>query len=224
MVGGVGEMQKRLANENTMKAVWPQMQANLERRGGAQALLITGESKYRGKTLQQLASQYHLDVLPMAVEIILAGDPAIASFMMRPDDVKHLMVQPWVVTGSDGTVGHPRKYGSFPKKFETYVVANKLISIEQFVRQSSSLTAEIFGLCDRGRLEVGLNADIAVWSADGFRSNATYENPTEFAQGVQYLIVNGKIVIDNEVLTEFRAGKVIDARRCTPRCTSRCTK
>ena len=214
MDGGVEHMQTRLRDASLVLEMRPMMLANLKRRGGAAAMLITGDSPFRGKTLEQLADEDDMDMLDKAIEIILSGDPAIASFMMHQDDVERFLVQPWVVSGSDGSIGHPRKYGSFPKKYQDYSVKKKLLTLGEFVRQSSSRTAEIFALCKRGKLSSGYAADIVVWDAEKFLSKATYERPTEPATGVVYLFVNGEMIIENSVLSETRAGKVVSQKDC----------
>jgi len=214
MDGGVERMRARLRESSLVAEMRPQMLANLKRRGGASAILITGDSPYRGKTLKELAEEADMDTLEKAIEIILAGDPAIASFMMLQDDVERLLVEPWVVTGSDGSSGHPRKYGSFPKKYQDYTVKKNLLSISKFVRQSSALTAEIFGLCKRGRLAIGFKADVSIWDPDEYQSKASYEYPTELAMGVVHLLINGELVIQNRKLIGIRHGKVVGPFEC----------
>ncbi|WP_221178945.1 amidohydrolase family protein, partial [Pseudomonas fluorescens] len=73
------------------------------------------------------------------------------------------MKQPWVVTGSDGSTGHPRKYGTFPRKLREYVFRRRVISLPFAIRASSALTAEIFRLPQRGRIAPGYFADLIVF-------------------------------------------------------------
>ena len=116
------------------------------------------------------------------------------------------MRRPWVMTGSDGSAGHPRKYGTFPKKWSEYVLGKKVLTPEQFVRQSSALTAETFGIKDRGVLAKGKYADVVVFDDATFKDHSTYQKPTELATGMKYVIVNGKLAVDGGAYTGVTAG------------------
>ncbi len=214
MDGGKPAMLLRLQDPEVLNKIRPQMEANLVRRGGAEALLISGDSKWRGKTLAEVATLTLRNPIDTAVSIILDGDPSVASFMMEEQDVERLMRQPWVVTGSDGSPGHPRKYATFPKKYQKYVAQQTLLSLTEFVRRSSGLTAEIFNLCDRGRLLTGFRADVVIWSRSDFEPMADYDNPERLARGVRYLLVNGEFVIDEGSLTDSRNGQVLSRQSC----------
>ncbi len=216
MDGGKDAMLLRLQDAAILEEIRPQMQANLVRRGGPDALLITSESKWQGKTLAEVSKLMSKTPVDSAVAIILDGDPSVASFVMQEEDVDRFMVQPWVVTGSDGSPGHPRKYATFPEKYQKYVLDRSLLSLTEFVRRSSALTAEIFKLCDRGRLLPGLQADIAVWSSSEFEAAADYQHPERLAHGVRYLLVNGEFVIDEGRLTDDRSGEVLLRQSCIP--------
>ena len=120
----------------------------------------------------------------------------MASFNMNEKDIEAFMKRPWVMTGSDGSGGHPRKYGTFPKKWAEYVQTKKILTPEAFVNRSSALTAETFGIKDRGVLASGKFADVVVFDGATFRDRATYQKPTELATGVKYVVVNGKVAVD----------------------------
>ncbi len=214
MDGGKPAMLLRLQDKKVVAKIRPQMQANLIRRGGADALLITGNSQWRGKTLAEISRLTSSEPVDAAIAIILDGDLSVASFMMQERDVERLMRQPWVVTGSDGSQGHPRKYATFPKKYQKYVQRRSLLTLSEFVRRSSSLTAEILNLCDRGYLLKGYRADVALWSRSGFQAMADYQNPEKLAQGVHYLLVNGEFVIDDGTLTPSRTGQLLARQSC----------
>ena len=212
MSGGLEELHRLLTESFEM--VRQGMVGNLARRGGADALLITGISPYQGMTLAEAAEQAGEDVLQTAANIIIAGDPSVASFMMDAPDVEQLMAQPWVLTSSDGSNGHPRKYATFPKKFKSYVFEQALLTTTEFVYRSTGLTAETFGLCDRGRLAEGLVADVVIWSPLNYSPNATYEAPERLASGVSHLFVNGVLAISDGHRTEQRPGRIV-TRSCS---------
>ena len=187
------------------------MRDNLRRRNGAQSLLITsrGDTALAGKTLAQIATARGVDPVQAAIDILLRGGPSVASFNMNEADIDKFMVQDFVMTGSDGSGGHPRKFGTYPLKFRKYVVERKLISIPFFVSQSAALPARTFGLKDRGQLSIGYFADIAVFSETEFREQSTFEQPTRLATGMKHVLVNGKIAVEDGTYTGVMVGTVL---------------
>lgn len=212
--GGDQALRQRLDTPEIRARIETGMQQNLKLRGGADKLLITGTSTWRGETLESVAARLNLDPVQAAIRIVLDGDPAVASFMMAPADVELLMQQPWVMTGSDGSTGHPRKYGTYPHKYQRYVVNQQTLSLGEFVHRSSALVAETLGLCDRGRIARGYVADIVVWEPERYVSHADYENPTALASGVTDIWVAGQPVVRDEVLTGTAAGYVLRRQDC----------
>ena len=207
-VGGRDSLRARVADPATKARLVTDMTENLRRRGGAKSLLIssTRDTSILGKTLDEVATARRISPIEAAIQIVVAGDASVASFNMDDRDIIAFMRQPWVMTGSDGSSGHPRKYGTFPKKWSEYVRGKHVLTPEQFVRQSSGLTAETFGIKDRGVLANGKFADIAVFDPAAFRDRSTYQKPTELATGMKYVIVNGKVAVDGGVYTGVTAG------------------
>ena len=214
MADSAEKMAERLRDPALAERIHTEMRINLKRRGGPDAMLVTGaDSEFQGMTLQEISDALSKPPLEAAIEVVLQGDPSIASFVMRTDDIRRLAVQPWVMTGSDGGAGHPRLYGTYPKAFQDFVVSNRLMTHEQFVHRSSGLVAETFGLCDRGFLRVGFIADIAVIDADEFRARASYEKPAELSTGVREMLVNGVPVLGGEA-TQALPGRVLKRSTC----------
>jgi N-acyl-D-aspartate/D-glutamate deacylase len=188
-----------------------EMNENMVRRGGADTLLMTSarDKSIVGKTLAQIAAERHEDPIAAAIEIIKAGGSNVASFNMKEADIEAFMRQPWVMTCSDGSDGHPRKYGTFPRKLRQYVYTKHVISLEFAVRSSTSLPAETLGLKERGLLKPGYFADVLAFDPKTFDERATYESPTILATGVRYLIVNGQLAVDGATLTTALAGRAL---------------
>jgi N-acyl-D-amino-acid deacylase len=186
-----------------------EMTENMKRRGGAETLLMTAakDKTIVGKNLAQIAAERHEDPISAALEIIKNGGSSVASFNMKEDDIVNFMRQPWMMTCSDGSEGHPRKYGTFPKKIHEYVEEKHIISLPAAVRSSTSLTAETLGLKYRGLLKPGYFADVLIFDPNTYQDRATYEQPTVLATGVRYLTVNGKLAVDEGALTTTRAGR-----------------
>ena len=202
-------MYERLANADLSDGIREEMEANLWRRGGAESLLVTGDSEWRGMTLGQIATEMGMSPTDAAIEVVRGGNPSIASFNMNPDDISAIAIQPWVMTGSDGSTGHPRKYASYPKAYRDFVVDSSLMPMEKFVHRSSGLVADTFGLCDRGYLAEGRKADIAVLDLNTYRPVADFQNPTELATGVVHLFVNGAAAISDGEVTTGLSGELI---------------
>jgi N-acyl-D-aspartate/D-glutamate deacylase len=207
-VGGRDSLRARVADPATKARLVTDMTENLRRRGGAKSLLITStrDTSVLGRTLEDIAKARDVSPVEAAIQIIVAGDASVASFNMDEKDIVAFMRRPWVMTGSDGSAGHPRKYGTFPKKWSEYVLGKKVLTPEQFVRQSSALTAETFGIKDRGVLAKGKYADVVVFDDATFKDHSTYQKPTELATGMKYVIVNGKLAVDGGAYTGVTAG------------------
>ena len=202
-------MFERLANPDLIDGIHEEMEGNLWRRGGEDSLLVTGESEWRGQTLGEIADAMGLEPVEAAIEVVRGGNPSIASFNMNPDDINALALQDWVMIGSDGSAGHPRKYASYPKAYRDYVESG-LMNMAAYARRSAGLAADFFGLCDRGYIEPGRKADIAIIDTDNFLPMADFENPTELATGVEFLVVNGELAIADGAPTGERSGEVIN--------------
>jgi N-acyl-D-aspartate/D-glutamate deacylase len=176
-------------------------------------LVTAADSRWQGMTLADVALELQVEPVEAAIRLIRDGDPSIASFNMSPDDIAHFALQSWVMTGSDGSSGHPRKYATYPKAWQDLVAAGKL-SVQQFVHRSSGLVADTLHLCDRGYLRDGYAADIAILDPQHFVAHADYENPTVLSDGIRYLLVNGAMVIDNDNYNGTLRGQVLERGSC----------
>lgn len=214
--GGRDSLRARITNPEYRDRLVAEMQNNLRRRGGAKSLLITGgrDRSLVGKTLDDIARARNADPILTALEIIMNGDAGVASFNMNEDDIVRFMREPWVFTGSDGSDGHPRKYGTYPHKLREYVLARKVLTMEQMVQRSSREVALALGMGERGTLAPGYMADVIVFDTAKVADRATYEHPELLAEGMQYVIVNGKLAVSEGKLTGALAGRPV--RRAKP--------
>ena len=205
----------RLRDPDNQDRLMDEITENLRKRGGSDAILLVARANGRpSETLTAEAERRGSDPVRTAIEIVLEGDSRIASFNMEASDIEKFMVQPWVMTSSDGTNGHPRKYASFPRKYQTYVTEKRVISIADFINRSTRLTAETLSLCDRGRLQPGLIADIVVFDPDRFRPVADFSDPALLSEGVVHLFVNGKAAILDGELSEKLYGQPLRRGTC----------
>ncbi len=213
--GGRDSLLARIADPATHARLVADMQNNLRRRGGAAALLMTTEhdtgatAGLRGKTLDQAAKAHDRSPIDEAIEILKSGDSSVASFNMKDSDIDNFMKQPWVSTCSDGSEGHPRKYGTFPKKLREYVYERHVLTLPQAVHVSSELTAQTLGLQNRGTIAVGNYADVIVFDPKTVSDKSTYEQPTLLAVGMRYVLVNGVPAVDGGRYTGALPGRAL---------------
>ncbi|HEY2987419.1 MAG TPA: D-aminoacylase [Candidatus Binatia bacterium] len=136
---------------------------------------------------------------------------------MSEEDVKTVMQVPWVSIGSDGSAlnldypgkPHPRNFGTHPRVLGKYTREEKVLQLEDAVRKMTSLPAQVLGLKDRGLIRAGCWADLVVFDPDAVADTATYEKPKQYPKGIDYVLVNGKVVIDQGEHTGARPGKII---------------
>jgi N-acyl-D-aspartate/D-glutamate deacylase len=212
--GGRAAMLRRFDDPTLAAKLRADMSENLRKRGGAASLLIT-EGRYKGRRLSEVARAGGMDAIAAAMMVIRIADPAVASFNQREDDIAAFMKQPWVMTGSDASAGHPRVYGTFARKYAKYVAADRVITLRQFIERSSALTADTFHLAGRGHLRPGAFADVVAFDPRAYAARATYEQPTLPAAGVRTVIVNGVLAVDKGALTGRTVGRALP-RRPTP--------
>jgi dihydroorotase/N-acyl-D-amino-acid deacylase len=128
--------------------------------------------------------------------------------------------QPWVSFDNDssgtspqGILGqehpHPRAYGTFPRILRKYVREEKKLTFEDAIRKCSALPAQRMRLTDRGVLKAGMWADVVIFDPLTLRDLATFENPNQLSQGMEYVLVNGVSVIDQGKMTGALPGKVL---------------
>jgi N-acyl-D-aspartate/D-glutamate deacylase len=210
-VGGRDSLAWRINNPATHQRLVVEMTENMRRRGGANSLLITGgrDSTVRGKRPDAVATMWNTTPIEAAMKIILGGDASVASFNMNEKDIVNFMKQDFISTDSDGSDGHPRKYGTFPKFFHEYVAQKHVMSLPMAVQRSSSRSAQMLGFNERGVLAPNYFADVIVFDESSFADRSTYEKPTLLAVGMKYVLVNGVITIDDGKYTGATAGRVL---------------
>ena len=210
-VGGNAGLLQRIGDDSVRPRLMREMEANLKRRGGAESLLIiSGRDKSLvGKRLAEIAAENKKPPVEAAIEIIRNGGAGVASFNMSEGDIENFMKQDWVMTGSDGSEGHPRKYGTFPRKIRIYVMEKKIVSIENAIHSSTGLTAGALHLTNRGLVKEGYAADVIAFAPAEVADAATYEKPDVLASGMRWVIVNGQIAIEEGKYTGALAGRAL---------------
>ena len=214
-VGGRRELLKRIDDPEIRPRLIKEMEENLKGRGGAESLLIADSPnrEFVGKRLNLIAQQMNKTPVEAALELIKVGTSGAISFNMNEKDVRRFMKEKFVTTCSDGSTGHPRKYGTFTRKLREYVYTQKLVSLPFAVRNSSALTAEIFRIPERGLIREGYFADVIVFDPQTVSDRATYEQPELLAEGMRYVIVNGRVAVENGTYTGVFAGRTLRKKK-----------
>jgi N-acyl-D-amino-acid deacylase len=221
--GGQDALAKRLQNPEQRALIRKEMAQNLERRAGANAIMIRGydaDASVEGMRLDEIAKRKLQDPLDTAIDMLIKGGAGIVSFNMNEKDVENIMQQPWTMTSSDGALvkfgegaEHPRAYGAFPRKLRRYTLDRKVITMEQAIHSSTGLTAQVFSIPDRGVLRQGAIADVIVFNPETVRDVATYEKPHAYSEGMDYVFVNGQAAIAEGKITPHRYGRVLLRQR-----------
>jgi len=119
------------------------------------------------------------------------------------------MKDPYVMTSSDGSDGHPRLFGTYPRKLRRYVLDKPVITMARMIQASSTQVAEAYGLTDRGALTAGKFADVIVFDPRTIREEATYTQPEKLSTGMRWVFVNGKVAVADGVPTGAMAGRAL---------------
>jgi len=197
----------------------------ISRRGGPENIIVFEhpDKTFLGKTLDALAKARGVTPVQMALELQYEGyrerpgGARLRGFSVWEEDVAALMTQPWMATSTDAGIAlpedgpdtHARFYGSYPRKFRQYALDKKVISLENTVRSSTSLPAQILGLQDRGLLRQGLVADVVVFDPTTIRDRSTFEQPHQLSEGIDFVLVNGRFVVDAGKPTGELPGQVL---------------
>jgi len=175
---------------------------------------------FMGKRLSEAARQMGKSPADALLDLVEAdrGNVNVVRFVMSEDDVQLGLRQPWVSLGIDepgqavdgpfaGELVHPRGFGAAARLLGHYARDLKLFAIEEAVRKMTSLPARRMHLWDRGILRPGMAADVVVFAPSKVRDVATYQQPLRYAEGIEYVVVNGKVVLDDGTLTAERPGR-----------------
>lgn len=192
---------------------------------GYTSMRITNSKDYPelvGKYLSEVAEERKMSGFDLVCELIINGKERTAITLggINEKDVQTLLLQPWNIVASDGLYvkhstksgGHPRSTGTFPRVLGHYTRDLKLLSLEEAVRKMTSLPADIIGFKNRGRIEDGLPADIAIFNPETIIDNSTFEQPNLYASGVIHVFVNGVPVLQNEKMTGNAPGKYLNRK------------
>src|SRR6266852_4757899 len=175
----------------------------------------------QGKRLSEIAKLWNKDPMDALFDFLIEDPYAgVAVFGMSQSDVTLALQQPWVAVDNDssgtspeGILGqehpHPRAYGTFPRVLRKYVREDKALTLEDAIRKFSALPAQRLRLTDRGLIKAGMWADVVIFDPATVRDVATFENPNQLSEGMEYVLVNVVPVVDQGKMTGKLPGKVL---------------
>jgi N-acyl-D-amino-acid deacylase len=225
--GGRQEVLKRLQNPSMRSELRKEtMRLILEERGGGdpqnvQLARCEWDASLAGKRLGDVTKGRGLPVTienaaETALWLVERGGCAGIFHAISEDDLQRVLKHPATMIGSDGEVPifgnanpHPRSYGTFARVLGRYVRELKTITLEDAVRKMSAYPAQRIGLADRGVVREGLKADLAIFDPAAVRDLATFEQPHQYAQGMDYVIVNGQVAFEAGKSTAARPGAIL---------------
>lgn len=176
------------------------------------------QHEYEGMTIQQIAERMGLPPTEAAARLLREEENAVVVilFAMCEEDVQRVMRHETAMFGSDGLPSvegkpHPRLFGTFPRVLGRYVRELGVLSLEEAVRKMTSLPARKHRLTERGEVRPGWFADLVVFDPQTIVDRATYQQPRQYPQGIPYVIVNGRVVVDEGAHTGAPAGRLLRA-------------
>ncbi len=200
----------------------------ITRRGGADRIFITEfpDASEVGQSLADYAQTRELDPVQAAMQLQLdgfadrPGGARLLGYSLSEADVEPFAAQPYTLTASDAGIAlsserrpvHARFYGTFPRKIGHYAVERGLLRVEDAVRSATSLPAQVLRLSDRGQVQEGMAADLVVLDLERVRDRATFAEPHQYAEGIQWVFVGGEAVVEDTHLTGVLPGRVLTLR------------
>lgn len=226
LADGADSIRARLERPEVRKYVVDYMLKNLRKRklkhfSYAVVASHRADTTYNGKSIEEInlmkgkkhKAKYEAETV---IELMLYGGAGMVFHGMGEEDIKRIMQYPFNMFASDASirqygagVPHPRGYGTNARVLSKYVRDEKVISLEEAVRRMTSLPAQKFNLKDRGLIKEGMAADIVVFDEKEVKDLSTYEKPHQYSKGFEYVIVNGKIIVEDGKHTGHRSGRNI---------------
>lgn len=218
----------RIRLKNEVKTGSPGWWNIVEAAGGWKQVVLASSGnpehkRFENKNIEQIAKEWNKDPADAAFDLIAESNNRAGAlyFMMSESDIETAIKHPWISFGSDAAAsaqlmdpntagnGHPRGYGNFPRVIAEYVRKKKIITLPDAIRKMTSWPATRLRLASRGVIKEGNWADVVIFDYDKIQDNATYEFPFRPPTGIDLVLVNGQLVMENGKHTAARPGKVI---------------
>jgi N-acyl-D-aspartate/D-glutamate deacylase len=233
--GGRGELLKRLKDPEQRKRIKHDITHDIPGwynhytavGGDWSRMLVSGNNRYSGLTMDRVMAlrtegRKDVDLLDELFDILLEEDGSVGTVYAHHTDadMNLALAQPWCSVGSDGSAyavegplrrgnPHPRNFGTFPRVLGVYVREQKLLRLEDAIRKMTSLNAAKLGLRERGVLREGAFADITVFNPETVIDRSTYTEPFQYNTGIEYVLVNGQLVLEGSKHTGAMPGRAL---------------
>ena len=182
----------------------------------------------RGKTMHDWARAEDREPnVATGVDLVIQGElhggAACIYHVLSEEDVERIMRHPQTMIASDGRLSqpgkdhpHPRAYGTFPRVLGDYVRERKVLTLEQALFKMTGQPAKRLGLTDRGVIQVGAFADLALFDPANVAAKSTFEEPHQYPVGIPYVVVNGQVAFDETGYHDIRAGRILRSASYVP--------
>ncbi|MFQ5769518.1 MAG: amidohydrolase family protein [bacterium] len=225
--GGTEKFIARLQNPALLSKIKSETLDKVSMLGSWKSVMLTsvGLEKNRplqGKTVAELVKGSGQDPFEYVRELIIEEKNRVSmvGFGMSEENTARILAHPLCMIASDGSAKapygplskskpHPRSYGTFPRILSKYVREENLFSLPEAIRKMTNLPAIRFGLNKRGQIAKDFMADLVIFDHDKVKDKATFSNPHQYPEGIEYVLVNGKIVIEKEEHTRKLPGLVL---------------
>jgi N-acyl-D-amino-acid deacylase len=177
---------------------------------------------FEGKSVQEGAKETGKKPYDFMKDLLIEERNRVdmVTFMMKEKNLKRILAHPLVGVGTDGSAvapygllhrgkPHPRHYGTFPRVLGKYIREEKIVPLPEMLKKITSLPAQKFGFGKRGTLKSGYFADIVIFDKDKVIDKATWTDPHQYSEGIEYVLVNGRVVIKEGEHTGDLPGKVL---------------
>lgn len=222
--GGTDKLVERLQDENLRQKMKEDIESGIEgwdnfiQFAGTEGIYITSVAGTKnadavGLSLDELGKKRGKDALDATFDLLLEEKNAVGmvDFYGTEEHVKKILKRPEMNACTDGLLSgkpHPRVYGSFPRILGKYVRQEKILSLEEAVYKMTGKAAETFHIKERGFIKEGYYADITIFNPDTVIDKGTFVEPEQFPEGIEYVIINGEVEVENGKETGIRAGRV----------------
>lgn len=217
---------ERLRSPATRARIKTEMLAHLKVKGQpdysyATVASFDADRSLEGKTIREINAARGRAPAPeneaeTILEILEKGMPSMVYHSMGMEDVERIMRYPNTAVASDGGirelgagVPHPRSYGTNARVLAEFVRNRKVLTLEDAIRRMTSLPARTFGFKDRGMIREGFAADIVIFDPQRVQDKATYQQPHQYTEGFDYVLVNGVAMVEEGKVAARTGGQVV---------------
>ena len=224
--GGINEQIQRLKDVNIRKQIAMEV-SQTENGNSWDGIMISSvyydKNKWmEGKTIAEISRELNNPPIETVFDLLIEEDTRVDIFLfsMCEENLEKILSWDFVFIGSDSSMRsnqgilsegkpHPRSYGTFSRVLGRFCREKKLLSLEKAIQKMTGLPAQKVGLDRRGLLKEGYFADITIFDPEKIIDRSTFTEPHQYSEGIEYVIVNGKITVSGGNLTGITNGRIL---------------